>query len=421
MTTRKTDFNKLFWRIANRIDDKLKKEADETKFIKSVEEIREQADEIKTNINKLERFCELKPCLYSLYLFNLKKKFLIRIENSIRRIVREEETCLEESEKHLENKRRPYTVKDIYKDLIALEEQYDLCLSDGKANTTVFTVRIEEVEIEGLLLGPFVIRFDFINNNYNIVSEGICSFREEYPHPHVSDGGELCTGEGALPLSSALKEGRLYDFFTTIETILETYDPEGSYCTIEGWFNSSECYECEASLNQDTEHYCKECEQHVFCEDCLCYCKCCEGAICERCISECERCSEKLCPGCIKSCSSCSDEICNNCLSSCDKCGEECCSSCLNFCNLCQEEHCSSCSICCIDCDNEKCQDCSVSCYLCNKAVCDSCKEELNEVSFCEECFSNEEERREKEEERKEEEDSEEFEFDDDDEDYDED
>ena len=70
-------------------------------------------------------------------------------------------------------------------------------------------------------------------------------------HPHVSANNRLCYGDSSVGALAALRDGRFYDYFMLVESILKAYDPGSAY-----WYLSAE--EAEVSEDEDyveDDHY----------------------------------------------------------------------------------------------------------------------------------------------------------------------
>ncbi len=62
------------------------------------------------------------------------------------------------------------------------------------------------------------------------------------PIPHVSDE-TLCEGDGRRAIHAALAAGRLYDFFTIVDRLLNTYASGRAYVDLDNWFGTP-CHDC---------------------------------------------------------------------------------------------------------------------------------------------------------------------------------
>ena len=212
---------------------------------------------------------------------------------------------------------------DIHADLAALDAEFSKVQVDRKRR--LLSVHTDAIDIEGVELGSFKIRlhweklshtlsFDIEACEPNPASEHAGTI-----HPHVQNN-TLCEGEGRNAIRAALHEGRLFDFFTIVNSILHTYNPESAYARMEEW-ESVSCNGCGRTMHTDDEHSCEACST-TSCLDCTTGCTDCGDRYCCDCISECEVCDEPACTACLRKC---------------NHCDETCCKSCINNDNLCEE------------------------------------------------------------------------------------
>ncbi len=218
------------------------------------------------------------------------------------------------------------SVRELYAELLALEEEFGELQLDLRAQT--ISVITEPIELEAVYLGPFEICLNYGSLNtdgsfhYRVIA------REPNPaitndcvtHPHVQSE-VVCEGEGWLVIRRSLEQGRVFDFFTMVASLLRTYNPDSPYVALSDW-DSVECTECAdvIATNQQTR---------------------------------CENCEITLCTECARDCSDCDCPFCHECLSHCDSCHSNCCSSCLKQCMQCNADCCQRCLL-----ENERCSDC---------------------------------------------------------------
>ena len=218
------------------------------------------------------------------------------------------------------------SVRDLYAELLALEEEFgELQLDLREQSISVCT---GPIELEGVYLGPFEIRLNYANlNMYNGAPYRVIA-KDPHPaftndcvtHPHVQSD-VVCEGDGRQVIRRSLEQGRLFDFFTMVASLLRTYNPDSPYVALSDW-DSVECTEC-ADVIAATEQ------------------------------TRCDNCEITLCTGCAKDCSDCDGPFCHECLSHCDTCHSSCCSSCLKQCIQCNADCCQRCLL-----ENERCSDC---------------------------------------------------------------
>jgi hypothetical protein len=203
---------------------------------------------------------------------------------------------------------------------------------EHEAPENAISVVTEPIELEGLYLGPFKIQLhlDKLKDLYRD-SPYYCMALDPHPaatsddvtHPHVSNE-KLCEGDGSAAIRTALEEGRLCDFFTMVRSILNTYNPDSAYISLNDW-EGEPCYDCGYVMDSENSYYCHFCDR-VFCEDCSTYCRSCDESICLGCAAKCETCEEPVCPRCVRTrCVECNSVCCESCIDDglCPNCKEE--------------------------------------------------------------------------------------------------
>ena len=123
----------------------------------------------------------------------------------------------------------PPTLRDVLGDLLQLEEEFEQVEVDHKGHKV--TVHTEPITLEDVYLGPFKVELDLASlsraghANYKIIAldPHPASSNDAVTHPHVRDE-ELCEGEAAAGIRSALRAGRLCDFFILVRSVLQTYN-----------------------------------------------------------------------------------------------------------------------------------------------------------------------------------------------------
>jgi len=217
----------------------------------------------------------------------------------------------------------------IVAELSSLEDEFGSIKFDGDANT--ISVITEPITLDYISFGPFEIRLhiDKLSELYRD-SPYYCIALDPNPaatdsgvtHPHVSND-KVCEGDGYDAIRAALEQGRLGDFFSLVRGILNTYNPDSPYVSLEEW-DGIACYDCGYVSDRENMYFCPFCD-HDICDECNTYCRGCDESICRGCAVECEICEEPFCQGC---------------LGSCDKCGCVCCQGCMEdgLCLNCKEE-----------------------------------------------------------------------------------
>lgn len=241
------------------------------------------------------------------------------------------------------------TIDSIYKDLLCLKREF----CDINFSKNILSVVTDNIILEDIDFGKFSI---LLNTNDIPLHEGdIDVFVEAlepiyapgdtlYTHPHV-DYGRLCPGEGEHAITSSLRDFRILDYFSIVNSILHTYSPGNAYQDIYLWGNKYVCGDCSNAGEEDEMHECCQCCSH-FCNDCIGYCKKCENCICNLCASSCCRCHSSICENCVSYCIECDEALCSSCgiETDCD-CGYAC-KTCITKCNNCGNTLCSGCTEC---------------------------------------------------------------------------
>ncbi len=215
------------------------------------------------------------------------------------------------------------TLREIYADLNSLHSEFETVAIDWDEREIV--VQTPPIVLEGIDLGGFEIRLRWSElgepQPYRVVSLAETG-DDDVHHPHVQ-ADALCEGEGKVPISRTLAEGRIGDFFLLVQQILHTYNSGSAYVPLSRWF-SLECADCGDSVSREESSSCTICEQTT----------------CGYCQRGCARCGDALCSSCADRCTACDEIFCRNCLSTCDACSECCCHSCLRSetCPACLEE-----------------------------------------------------------------------------------
>lgn len=204
----------------------------------------------------------------------------------------------------------------IKSDLLMLDEDY-VC---EVINDDELMVTMGPYELEGIQFGLFDVSIcieslgHFYNRDFrltaqtpNLASEG----DGDIPHPHVR-GTVMCMGDGEEPITNAMRQVRLYDAFSIINSILQTYNPESPYAKLEVW-NGASCYDCGEYYNPE--------ESGVGCQRCnrsgcnYCIVSCCDTYRCNDCATnKCNRCGEYQCDQCVELCQTCETVYCGFCL-----------------------------------------------------------------------------------------------------------
>jgi hypothetical protein len=220
------------------------------------------------------------------------------------------------------------TVADMYRDILALDNEFDGVEIDVKEHT--LRVTTDRITLDDVRLGRFEIVLDWRDLGkhppYRVVAldPNPAATDNEVTHPHVRSEG-LCEGEGVRPIAAALAEGRLLDFFNLVSQILHNYSRGNGYVELDDWEGVS-CEDCGWSIGSDDRYSCNRCGI----------------TLCESCDIYCEHCHDSYCSGCMGTCAGCQHEACRYCLAECPKCKRTFCKDCRqeegNLCHECFEK-----------------------------------------------------------------------------------
>lgn len=219
---------------------------------------------------------------------------------------------------------------DIFAELKQIEQEFGGFKFDFELPS--ISVISRPVVLDDIELGPFEIK---------LLIEDICRLHTESPyrvialepntaaanpdvtHPHVSCE-RLCEGDGYVSIARSLEQGRLFDFFSIIENILHTYNPDSPYVSLADW-SGVPCYDCGYTISDEEAYYCEQCDRD-FCDSCVVYCCSCDLPVCHSCSVECPDCGQIFCRSCTAACTECSQIHCRGCLGDekiCNECTNE--------------------------------------------------------------------------------------------------
>jgi hypothetical protein len=210
------------------------------------------------------------------------------------------------------------TARDVRDDLEQLQDEFGGYTFDPQKR--LLSVRTDAIELEGIDLGPFAIQLRLgelvqlpRHSVYNVVAlePHPASVNDTVTHPHVSDE-HLCEGEAMAGIRAALEEGRLADFFLLVKSVLETYNPDSPYVSLDKW-NGISCHDCGTTVSDDERCTCNRCD-HDFCDECTSSCHACEATFCNACLSECPDCGHNFGSECLSKCDGCGKRYCDDCL-----------------------------------------------------------------------------------------------------------
>ena len=224
-------------------------------------------------------------------------------------------------------RKEPPKESEIYREIVALEEEFDEVECDLASGELWVTT--EPIVLEGIDLGRFDIRLDWNRLSgsppYRVVAlePNPAAANDSVTHPHVQDE-HPCEGEGRAAIRAALDNGRLCDFFLIVSRLLATYAQGSAYVELDDWGGIP----------------CRGCGEYTS-EDDRCHCEKCGDTLCSGCLVCCQGCDSGYCSGCICVCEACGRDFCSSCLNSCSECGKQLCPDCLteNLCEECHEKH----------------------------------------------------------------------------------
>lgn len=229
------------------------------------------------------------------------------VDNLVNMAVQEHSKLLKGEQKTVGRSIPIPTERDIIADIDAIEKYF--------GNWTVtrdgISVQTKDIELsyngDSFNFGPFKITLLFrggLRRNQRYRLEPLePHIVDGYSHPHVDGGGYMCEGEATEPLTHALGNGLLHEFFMIVHNTLTNYNHHSPFIGIEAWFDGEEnggyqyhCNICGAGMNEDDYYYCEDCDTHV-CDGCSTYCDSAGVSICENCIGNYRR-RGSGCPGC---------------------------------------------------------------------------------------------------------------------------
>ena len=220
-------------------------------------------------------------------------------------------------------------ISDVLAELNQIDAEFGVYEFDMDEKT--ISVITDPIGLDDIAFGSFEIKLYlkemsrlYKDSPYRVIAlePNPAGANSEVTHPHVSSE-KLCEGDGYMPIRKSLEEGRLCDFFTMIVNILQTYNPDSPYISLDDWEGIS-CYDCGYTVSGDECYYCEYCERD-YCSNCSSYCRICDTTVCLGCAYECPACNQPVCKDCTAVCSECEDTFCKDCLTEdglCENCEE---------------------------------------------------------------------------------------------------
>jgi len=210
--------------------------------------------------------------------------------------------------------RRASSASDIYRDILALYEEFEEVDIDPVEHE--LSVTTDRIVLEGSYLGAFQIKLDWrhLGNSsaYRVAAldPQPAAAREDVTHPHVQDE-QLCEGDGRSAIHAALAECRLQDFFLLVSQVLHNYNSGSAYISLDRW-NGVGCEDCGATVDEDERYSCQACDS-TLCSSCSVSCEACGGSYCSGCICQCANCGFDHCSACLETCPMCHKRFCADC------------------------------------------------------------------------------------------------------------
>jgi hypothetical protein len=244
---------------------------------------------------------------------------------------------------------------DVLNDLIALCKHMPAFWNKNTKSIKVLTEPVVLLDVNDktrryefgrffIELIPFMLISDGVNHGVRVTAhtprfpvrtDGTRLGGTAYPHPHVNLG-DLCFGTGLAAATKALKEGRIFDIVTIVDSVLHNYGGahgQAPFVNLEYWRGV-----CDSRFNPETGEpipidavlqsapvpprpivECESCGAEV--ED-LYNCSGCGSPGCGGCRETCgfSGCTNRLCEGCYFVCDNCDAHICVDHYASDDRC-----------------------------------------------------------------------------------------------------
>ena len=236
-----------------------------------------------------------------------------RLQAECRYLINRLQSAVERANALLTSRPRP-RVSDVFRELVALDEEFDEVECDVAKGTLAVTTA--PITLEDFQLGRFqiVLELEHVHSYspYCVIAQqpNPAAKSESITHPHVRDE-HLCEGRGHDAIRAALEGGRLHDFFLLVSQVLHTYARGEAYAELDDW-GGVRCADCDTVTSEATRRECPECEARI-CEDCGCDCQSCNQDFCQQCSARCGGCREWNCSACLRECPGCHNSFCPSC------------------------------------------------------------------------------------------------------------
>ena len=204
---------------------------------------------------------------------------------------------------------RCLSARDLCAELGQLADEFPQTSLDLKKQ--VISAQTEAIVLEDIYLGEFrlELHLDRLLSHCDAKAFDIVAL-DPHPasgdadivHPHVRDN-QICAGDGAAPIASALREGRIADAFLAIHAVIRTYNSSSPYISLDRW-QGIVCSDCGNSEDDDNSFFCDGCSSY-FCRECFSSCDLCNEAYCNSCLEQDDESDRNCCPSCRHQCEFC--------------------------------------------------------------------------------------------------------------------
>jgi hypothetical protein len=210
-------------------------------------------------------------------------------------------------------------LRDRYEDLCQIRAEFanvevahrGRASSDTAGAGLVVAATTEPVRLRGIELGAFRMelsveraqeRLDVSAFDIVALEPNPAAGDPDVVHPHVRDG-QLCAGDGTVPIAAALAEGRLCDAFLAVAAVLNTYNESSPYVRLDQWAGQP-CADCGRRVSEDEHYFCESCHE-AYCGECSSSCDLCDRSSCRACLEEDAESGRLCCRRCRRRCARC--------------------------------------------------------------------------------------------------------------------
>jgi predicted transcriptional regulator len=175
-------------------------------------------------------------------------------------------------------------------------------------------VYIEDVQLDGVILGSFKVTLELENGRISAVPKNVAThnYADGNPqascHPHISSSGSICFGTAERPIRRAIEAGLLFDVFEIMKSHLHSYNEGDAHASLNRWSKTPiACDDCGSRVPSNNIY--------------KCHCECGhEVSLCSECTVSCTSCGRSFCEECVVTCADCHHAVCDNCLTNFDLC-----------------------------------------------------------------------------------------------------